>query len=151
MADKLMQPTWDPLVLAAQLQKIAKQSQILMQRFLSNQPAAIKLGIGDTSSLGFDFFELMTKMMINPAAVASAQIDLFNDTLRVWQKAAERMLMLRAHEADAPKDKRFKHPERSENAISILSAVREVKGMDDAHPLGCFLCWPSPNGLFPWL
>jgi polyhydroxyalkanoate synthase len=53
MADKLMQPTWDPLVLAAQLQKIAKQSQTLMQRFVSNQPAAIKLGIGDTSSLGF--------------------------------------------------------------------------------------------------
>ena len=56
-----------------------------------------------------------------------------------------RMLMRRAHEADAPKDKRFKHPEWSENAISILSAVREVKGMDDAHPMGCFLCWPSPN------
>src|SRR6478609_2309947 len=74
MADKLMQPTWDPLVLAAQLQKIAQQSQTLMQRFVSNQPDAIKLGIGDTSSLGFDFFELMTKMMINPAAVASAQI-----------------------------------------------------------------------------
>src|SRR6267143_2097485 len=73
MADKLMQPTWDPLVLAAQLQKIAKQSQTLMQRFPSNQPAAIKLGIGDTSSLGFDFFELMTKMMINPAVVASGQ------------------------------------------------------------------------------
>ena len=144
MADKLMQP-WDPLVLAAQLQKIAKQSQTLMQRFVSNQPDAIKLGIGDTSSLGFDFFELMTKMMINPAAVASAQIDLFNDTLSVWQKTTERMLMLHAHEADAPKDKRFKHPEWSENAIfsfvkesylvaakSILSAVREVKGMDDA-------------------
>ena len=145
MADKLMQPTWDPLVLAAQLQKIANQSQTLMQRFVSNQPDAIKLGIGDTSSLGFDFFELMTKMMTNPAAVASAQIDLFNDTLSVWQRTAERMLMLRAHKADAPKDKRFKHPEWSENAIfsfvkesylvaakSILSAVREVKGMDDA-------------------
>src|SRR6476660_2701987 len=145
MADKLMQPTWDPLVLAAQLQKIAQQSQTLMQRFVSNQPDAIKLGIGDTSSLGFDFFELMMKMMINPAVVARAQIDLFNGTLRVWQKAALRMLMLRAHEADAPKDKRFKHPEWSENAIysfvkesylvaakSILSAVREVKGMDDA-------------------
>jgi len=145
MADKLMQPTWDPLVLAAQLQKIAKQSQTLMQRFVSNQPTAIKLGIGDTSSLGFDFFELMTRMMTDPAAVASAQIDLFNDTLSVWQKAAGRMLMRRVHEADAPKDKRFKHPEWSENAIysfvkesylvaakSILSAVREVKGMDDA-------------------
>src|SRR5258708_332391 len=145
MADKLMQPTWDPLVLAAQLQKIAKQSQTLMQRFVSNQPDAIKLGIGDTSSLGLDFFDLMTKMMTNPAAVASAQINLFNDTLSVWQKTAERMLMLRAHEADAPKDRRFKHPEWSENAIfsfvkesylvaakSMLSAVREVKGMDDA-------------------
>jgi polyhydroxyalkanoate synthase len=145
MADKLMKPTWDPLVLAAQLQKIAKQSQTLMQRFVSNQPAAIKLGIGDTSSLGFDFFELMTRMMTDPAVVASAQIDLFNDTLSVWQKAAGRMLMRRAHEADAPKDKRFKHPEWSENAIfdfvkdsylvaakSILSAIRGVKGMDEA-------------------
>ena len=145
MADKLMKPTWDPLVLAAQLQKIAKQSQTLMQRFVSNQPAAIKLGIGDTSSLGFDFFELMTRMMTDPAVVASAQVDLFNDTLSVWQKAAERMLMRRAHQADAPEDRRFKHPEWSENAIfdfikdsylvaakSILSAIRGVKGMDEA-------------------
>jgi polyhydroxyalkanoate synthase subunit PhaC len=145
MADKLMQPGWDPLVLAAQLQKIAKQSQTLMLRFVSNQPDAIKLGIGDTSSLGFDFFELMTKMMTNPAAVAIAQIDLFYGTLSVWQNTTERMLMLRAQEANAPKDKRFKHPEWSENAIfsfvkdsyivaakSILTAVRAVKGMDDA-------------------
>jgi polyhydroxyalkanoate synthase len=145
MADKLVQPGWDPLVLAAQLQRIAGQSQTLMQRFVSDQPDAVKLGIGDTQSLGFDFFELMTKMMTNPAAVASAQIDLFYGTLSVWQKTAERMLMLRAQEASAPKDKRFKHPEWSENAIfsfvkdsylvaakSILTAVREVKGMDDA-------------------
>ncbi|SDK02189.1 polyhydroxyalkanoate synthase, partial [Bradyrhizobium sp. Rc2d] len=53
--------------------------------------------------------------------------------------------MLRAREADTPKDKRFKHPEWSENAVfsfvkdsylvaaaSVLSAIREVKGMDDA-------------------
>src|ERR1700757_1550254 len=145
MADKLMQPGWDPLVLAAQLQNIAKRSQTLMQRFVSNQPGAIKLGIGDTSSLGFDFFELMTKMLTNPAAVASAQIDLFYGTLSVWQKTVERLLMLRAREGDTPKDKRFKHPEWSENAIfsfvkdsylvsaaSVLSAIREVKGMDEA-------------------
>jgi polyhydroxyalkanoate synthase subunit PhaC len=115
------------------------------ERFVSSQPDAIKLGIGDTSSLGFDFFELMTKMMTNPAAVASAQIDLFYGTLNVWQKTAERMFMLRAQEANAPKDRRFKHPEWSENALfgfvkdsylvaakSILTAVREVQGIDDA-------------------
>src|SRR3982074_2818997 len=101
MADKLMQPGWDPLVLAAQLQNIAKQSQTLMQRFVSNQPDAIKLGIGDTSSLRFDFFELMTKMMTNPAAVASAQIDLFNDTLNVCQKTADRCSSFRARKPSA--------------------------------------------------
>ena len=145
MADKRMQPTWDPLVLAAQLRNIAEQSQLLMQRFVSHQPNAIKFGIGGTSTLGFDFFELTTRMMTDPVAVARAQIDLFYNSLDLWQKTAERMLMLRAHGADAPKDKRFKHPEWSENAIfsfvkdsylvaakSILSAVREVKGMDDA-------------------
>src|SRR5258705_1341138 len=145
MADKLVQPGWDPLVLAAQLQRIAKQSKVLMQRFGSIQPDAVKLGIGDTSSLGSDFFKLMTKMMTNPAAVASAQIDLFYGSLNVWQKTAERMLMPRAQEANAPQDKRFKHPEWSENAIfgfvkdsylvaakSILTAIREVHGMDDA-------------------
>src|SRR5258705_4572072 len=57
------------------------------------------------------------------------------------------MLMLRARDADAPKDKRFKHPEWSENAVfnfvkdsylvvaeSILSAIRELKGVNWASP-----------------
>ena len=143
MADKRMQPTWDPLVLAAQLRNIAEQSQRLMRRFVSHQPEAIRSG--GTSTLGFDFFELMTRMMTDPVAVARAQIDLFYNSLDLWQKTAERMLMLRAREADAPRDKRFRHPDWSENAIfdfvkdsylvaakSILSAIRDVKGMDDA-------------------
>jgi polyhydroxyalkanoate synthase len=116
-----------------------------MQRVASNPTDVAKFGMGDTSTLGFDFLELMTRMMSDPVAVASAQIDLCKDTLGIWQKTAERMLMLRAHEADAQKDKRFKHPQWSENAIfgmvkdsylvtakSILSAIREVKGMDRA-------------------
>jgi polyhydroxyalkanoate synthase subunit PhaC len=145
MADKRVQFTWDPIALAAQLQNIARQSQVLMRRFVSHQPDVAKFGMGHRSTLGFDFFELVTRMMIDPVVVAYAQIDLFYKTLRIWQKTAERMFMLRAREADAPKDKRFKHPEWSENAIfnfvkdsylvaaaSILSAIREVKGMDEA-------------------
>lgn len=145
MADKRMQPTWDPIALAAQLRNIARQSQVLMRHFVSHQPDAIKFGMGGRSTLGFDFFELMARMMTDPVAVASAQIDLFYNMLGIWQKTAERMLLLRAREADTPRDKRFKHPEWSENAIfnfvkdsylvaagSILSAIREVKGMDEA-------------------
>jgi polyhydroxyalkanoate synthase subunit PhaC len=145
MARRPTQPTWDPLVLAGQLQNIASRSQLLMRSVVPNPTDITKFGMGETSTLGFDFLELMTRMMSDPVAVASAQIDLCKDTLGIWQKTAERMLMLRAHEADAQKDKRFKHPQWSENAIfgmvkdsylvtakSILSAIREVKGMDRA-------------------
>ena len=142
MTNPPTQPIWDPLVLARQLQNIAKQSQSLMQRFVSNQTDGTKIGMGDTSTLGFDFADLMTKMAADPTAVAKAQIDLFNDNLAVWQKTAARMFNLGVPEADAPKDKRFKHSDWTENAVfgfvkesylvaakSILSAVRDVKGM----------------------
>ena len=144
MVGKLIQAACDPLTLARQFHKIAQQSRRLMQRFVFHQPNAMRLSMIDMT-LGFDFFELMGKMMTDPAAVARAQIDLFNNSLAVWQTTAERMFMLRARDTDVPKDKRFKHPEWSENPVfsfvkdsylvaaeSILSAVRDVKGMDRA-------------------
>jgi polyhydroxyalkanoate synthase len=144
MSDQPQKFAWDPLALAEQLQNIAKQSQILMQRFVAGQADATKFGMGDTSTLGFDFGDLMSKVIADPTTVAKAQIDLFNDSVAIWQKTAERMFMLRAPDADKPKDKRFKHPEWQENAVfnfvkesylvaarSILSTVREVKGMDE--------------------
>ena len=145
MAGQSTQVTWDPLVLAGQLQRIAQQSQTLMQRFVSRHAEAGTIGMGDTSTLGFDFFELVGKMMSDPTAVARAQIDMFNNNLAIWQKSAERMFMLRGQDDGAAKDKRFRHPDWSEKAIfsfvkdsylvaaeSILSAVRDVKGMDQA-------------------
>jgi polyhydroxyalkanoate synthase subunit PhaC len=145
MANQSTQPNWDPLLLAGQLQSIARQSQILMQRFVSNQADATTLGMADTSTLGFDFFDLMTRMMSDPAPVAKAQIDLLNESMAVWQKTAERMWSMHAPETELPKDKRFRHPGWSENAIfsfikesylvaakSVLSTVRDVKGVDAA-------------------
>ena len=130
MAGKSTQPTWDPIVLAGQLQNIAQQSHTLMQRFVSDHADATKISMGDTSTLGFDFFELMGKMMTDPAAVASAQIDLFNNSLAVWQRTAERMFLPRADDTAAPKDKRFKHPEWSENAI--FSFIARLTGKTHA-------------------
>jgi polyhydroxyalkanoate synthase len=140
-----MQPIWDPIALAAQLRNITKQTQVLMRHFTSHEPDAIKFGVGEGSMLGFAFLEFMTRMMTDPAVVASAQIGLFYNMVGIWQKTAVRTLTLRARAADTPKDKRFKHPEWSENAVfsflkdsylvaaaSVLSAIREVKGMDEA-------------------
>ena len=74
-----MQPSWDPIALASQLRNIARQSQALMRHFVSRQPDVIKFGVGDRSMLGFDFFELLTRM--DPVAVTTAQIDLFYNML----------------------------------------------------------------------
>ena len=146
MTNRTSPPVWDAAAIANQLQTIAGQSQRLMQGFLSRQRAGGQIGIGDASTLGGAFLDLMTKMMSNPTALANAQIDLFNDSMTVWRHAAERMFLMRESDAEPARDKRFKHPDWTENAMfsfiresyvvvakSLLSSVRDVKGLDPAN------------------
>ena len=146
MTNRTSPPVWDAAAIANQLQTIAGQSQRLMQGFLSRQRAGGQIGIGDASTLGGAFLDLMTQMMSNPTALANAQIDLFNDSMTVWRHAAERMFLMRESDAEPARDKRFKHPDWTENAMfsfiresyvvvakSLLSSVRDVKGLDPAN------------------
>ena len=145
MTNTTSPPAWDAIAIANQLQTIAGQSQSLMQRFLSRQPAAGKIGMGDASTVGSAFLELMTKMMSDPVAVANAQIGLFNEGMTVWRHAAERIFLMQESLVEPARDKRFKHPDWTENAMfsfiresylvaakSLLSSVRDVKGLDPA-------------------
>ena len=145
MTNTTSPPPWDPVAIASQLQTIAGQSQRLMQGFLTKQSTGGQIGMGDTSALGGAFLDLMTKMMSDPTAVANAQIDLFNDSMTVWRHAAERMFLMREKDAEPARDKRFKHPDWTENATfsfiresylvaakSLLFSVRDVKGLDPA-------------------
>ena len=138
-------PQWDPVAIASQLQTIAGQSQRLMQGFLAKQSTGGQIGMGDTSTLGGAFLDLMTKMMSDPAAVANAQVDLFNEGVTVWRHAAERMFLMQESHPEPTRDKRFKHPDWTENALfsfiresylvaakSLLSSVHDVKGLDPA-------------------
>jgi polyhydroxyalkanoate synthase subunit PhaC len=144
MATYPTQQAWDPVALANQLQGVAEKSQKLLTGFLSRQSNSGQIGMGEASALGGSFFDLMTKMMNDPVALANAQIDLFNDGMTVWWHAAERLFLGRESET-APTDKRFKHPGWTENAIfsfiresyfvaakSLLSSVRGVKDLDPA-------------------
>ena len=144
MATSASVPAWDTVALAKQLQTIASQSQTLMQSFLSQQQNWGQIGMGDASAIGGAFVDLMGKMAADPASVAKAQVDLFNDSMVVWQKTAERMLLGRGSEPSPGKsDKRFKHADWTENAMfsfikesylvaakSILSSVRGVRDLD---------------------
>jgi len=144
MATSASVPAWDTVALAKHLQTIASQSQTLMQSFLSQQQNWGQIGMGDASAIGGAFVDLMGKMAADPASVAKAQVDLFNDSMVVWQKTAERMLLGRGSEPSSRKsDKRFKHADWTENAMfsfikesylvaakSILSSVRGVRDLD---------------------
>ena len=92
MAQNSTRPTWDAAALANQLGKIAEQSQRLVQDFLRDRPDIARVGMGDVTTLPGAFIELATKMMTDPAAIARTQINLFNDSLRVWQTTAERLI-----------------------------------------------------------
>lgn len=94
MATSTSVPAWDTVALAKQLQTIASQSQTLMQSFLSQQQNWGQIGMGDASAIGGPFVDLMSKMAADPASVARAQVDLFNDSIVLWQKTAERMLLV---------------------------------------------------------
>ncbi len=146
MTNPTSPPVRDAVAIANQLQTIAGQSQRLMQGFLSRQRAGGQIGMGDASTLGGAFLDLMTKIMSDPTALANAQIDLFNDSMTVWRRAAERMFLIRESDAEPARDKRFKHPDWTENAMfsfiresyvvvakSLLSSVRDVKGLDPAN------------------
>ncbi|CAJ0874218.1 polyhydroxyalkanoate synthase [freshwater sediment metagenome] len=136
---------WDAAALAAQLGKIAEQSQRLIQDFLVNRPDIAHLGMGDITTLGGPFLELTTKLMADPGAVARTQIDLFNESLRLWQTTAERLMGHGAATKQPPDDKRFKYPAWTESVVfnfikesylifakSILATVRGVEGLDPA-------------------
>ena len=145
MAQNSTQPTWDAAALATQLGKIAEQSQRLVQDFLLDRPDIAQLGMGDVTTLPGAFIELTTKMMTDPAAIARTQIDLFNDSLRVWQTTAERLMGHGAGNEEPPQDKRFKHPDWTESVVfnfvkesyliwakAVLAAVHGVEGLDPA-------------------
>jgi len=66
MGDRSTQPTWDPLVLAGQLHSVAKQSQLLMQRFATSQADATKVRPGTTLQWDFTDYEPW-QVVLDPA------------------------------------------------------------------------------------
>jgi len=87
MADKRTQFTWDPIALAAQLRNIREtkpSTDAALSCLISRTRSSSAWATGQRS--GFEFFELMTRMITDPVAVARAQIDLFYNTLGIWHK-----------------------------------------------------------------
>ena len=135
-----------PAALSRRMAEIAERSQKLVAEFLSRQSSEPAVGTTDPLALGTAFFELLGRMMADPARLLEAQMALWNDYLTLWQRTAERLMGQPAEPVvqPAPEDRRFRDREWSDNAVFdyikqsylltarfLQSAVREGGGLDD--------------------
>ena len=136
----------DPAALSRRMAEIAERSQKLVAEFLSRQSSEPTVGMADPMAIGTAFFELLARMMADPARLLEAQMALWNDYLTLWQRTAERLMGQPAEPVvqPAPEDRRFRDREWTDNAVFdyikqsylltaqfLQNAVREGGGLDD--------------------
>ena len=125
---------------------IAERSQRLLQDFISRQGSGDggKLGFNDPFNLGNAFFEMTTRMMAEPHKIVEANMNLWQDYMRLWQSTAQRMMGQDAEPVVEPArdDRRFKNEAWESDVFDFIkqsylltsnymqSTVGQVEGLD---------------------
>jgi polyhydroxyalkanoate synthase subunit PhaC len=139
----------DPVELSRAVANIAERSHRLVADFASRQAAQSggksPMGGADPLNIAGAFFEMTAKLMVDPGKLVQAQVSLWNDYMRLWQRTAERFMGGTTEPVieTAHSDKRFKDPAWEENTLFdfikqsyLLSArflqqtVKHVEGLD---------------------
>ncbi len=126
---------------------IAERSQRLVQEFLSKnaQPGKASVGIDDPMNIGNAFLEMTTKMMTNPHKVVEANMNLWQDYMKLWQSTASRMMGQEPEPVVEPEkdDRRFKSEAWESEVFDFIkqsylltsnwmeSTVSDVEGLDE--------------------
>jgi polyhydroxyalkanoate synthase len=137
----------DPVELSRAVAMIAERSQRLVQEFLARHQSG-EGGTVDPFNISGAFFEMTAKLLADPTRLMRAQVGLWNDYLRLWQRTADRFFS-GAPAAEpliqpARGDRRFLDPMWQDNALFdfikqsyLLSArflqttAHEVEGLDN--------------------
>jgi len=137
-------PDFDKL--AENMSSVAEKSQRLIADFMKRQAEGDSSAFDDPLNIGHTFLELTQKMMADPAKVVNAQMGLWQDYLKLWQHAAEKMSGAESEPVVKPAagDKRFRHDDWEENQVFdfmkqsyLLTAdwmkrtVHDVDGLDE--------------------
>ena len=141
-------PQPDPEALARNMAEIASRSQRLVSDFLARQAAQGGnggLGNADPLNIGSAFLEMTARLMADPAKLVQAQMNLWQDYMKLWQTTATRLMGQEAPTIIEPDktDRRFKDQEWNENEIFnyikqsylltsrwLRSTVNEVEGLE---------------------
>jgi len=138
----------DPAEVAKTMARVAEQSQRVVQEFFERQASPEENGysIMDPTVVMRAFQEFAQQMMVNPATVWEAQMELWQGYMNLWQSTARRMLGEEAAPAVTPDpdDRRFKDDAWRESPVfdyikqSYLLASRYlqscVQGTDGLDP-----------------
>jgi polyhydroxyalkanoate synthase len=137
----------DPEALARNMAEIASRSQRLVSEFLARQAAQGGNGgvSADPLNIGTAFLEMTARLMADPAKLVQAQMNLWQDYMKLWQTTATRLMGQEAPTVIEPDktDRRFKDQEWTENEVFnyikqsylltsrwLRSTVNEVDGLD---------------------
>jgi polyhydroxyalkanoate synthase len=114
-----------------------------MVDFLTRRPELT--GLGDPAGIGQAFLQLTAKIIADPMSIAQAQLELWADHMKLWQRTTERLFDPTGKSDRRPlaTDRRFQHSAWTENILfdyikqsylisaeAILSAVSRVNGLN---------------------
>ncbi|MGE0152835.1 MAG: PHA/PHB synthase family protein [Reyranellaceae bacterium] len=134
----------DPEKLAKEWAKLAERSQKVVSDFLAKQ-AAEGPQKPDPLNIGSAFMEMTQRMMANPEKVVKAQVQLWQDYLKLWQNTADRFMGKESKPlVETPRsDKRFADKSWTESLLFdyikqsylltarwMQSTVKDVEGLD---------------------
>jgi len=127
----------DTDALVAQWKELGEQSQRVMEAFLERQDGDDAYSIVDFAGISQAFMRLSAKMLEDPGKSAQAQMQLWQDSLKLWQSATQRMLGGETEPVAAAErgDRRFKDKAWEEELAfdyikqSYLLASRWVQGL----------------------
>ncbi len=123
--------------LARKWAALADRSQRIVQAFAERQQTDGGFSIANPQSVAQAFVELGARMMADPAKLAEAQMRLWQDSMKLWQATAQRMMGQEAEPVVEPElgDRRFKDEAWNEELLfdvikqSYLLSSRWVQGV----------------------
>ena len=130
-------PEADNEALVERWKELSEQSHRVVEAFVERQETGDTYSIVDMAGIGRAFAQLTAKMLEDPAKLARAQAQLWQESLKLWQSATQRMMGIEAEPVAAAErgDRRFKDKAWDEELAfdyikqSYLLASRWMQGL----------------------
>ena len=130
----------DPAATAERFSEFAERSQRIVQAFWEKQAeeaGAAGFSITDPTAVARAFFDAGAKLMADPARLAEAQVQLWQDHVALWQRSMQRLMGGEAPPLVEPEkgDRRFKDEAWNEDLVfdyikqSYLLTARWLRGV----------------------